>query len=178
MVRTRNWGRYALKERKHMNKKINLADLERENERLRRQLAELDELPGKKGTETVSGRKGVQDIPTNVGNKIRSAPPTRQDDRYYLDLYLLQKERDRLAQEIALIKKRRLRIGIKVADIDKEMAKKQEKALQDMAILSSEPPTSQADGKSVKEKAAGKNQKAPKRYEYKDEEWNKFTLEY
>jgi len=156
-----------------MDKKINLADLERENERLRKQLAELDELPGKKRTETVSGLKGVQDIPTNVGNKIRSVPPTRQDDRYYLDLYLLQKERERLIKETASIKRRRLQVGMKVSNVDKEMAEKEEKALQDMTILSTE-----HHEKPGEQKAAGKNQKAPKRYEYKDEEWNKFTLEY
>ena len=158
-----------------MEKKINLADLERENECLRKQLAELDELPSTKkpAGKGVATLKGVQDIPTNVGNKIRSVPPTRQDDRYYLDLYLLQKERDRLAQGIALIKKRRLQIGIKVTDIDKEMAKKQEKALADMTILSTE-----HHEKPGEKKTTGRNQKAPKRYEYKEEEWNKFTLEY
>ncbi len=156
-----------------MDKKINLADLERENERLRRQLAELDELPKKKGTETNGGLKGLQDIPTSVGNKIRSAPPTKQDDRYYLDLYLLQKERERLVKETALIKKRRLQLGIKVSNVDKEMAEKEEKALQDMTLLSTE-----RHEKAGEKKTTSRKQKAPKRYEYKEEDWNKFTLEY
>ena len=155
-----------------MDKKINLSDLERENERLRRQLAELDELPRKKGVKTVSELKGVQDIATSIGKKIHSVPPGR-GDRDYLDLYLLQKERERLAKEIASLKKRRLHLGIKVSQIDEEMAEKQEKALQDMKILSA-----QRQEKPAKEKAKGKKQKAAKRYEYKEEEWDKFTLEY
>ncbi len=156
-----------------MDKKINLADLERENKRLRRQLAGLDELPGKKRAGTVTDLKGVQDIPTSVGNKIRSVPPTRQDDRYYLDLYLLQKERERLVQETSSIKKRRLQLGMKVSHVDEETAKKEEKALQDMTILS----TGHHE-KPGEEKTTGKSQKAPKGYEYKEEDWNKFTLEY
>lgn len=161
-----------------MDKKINLADVERENVLLRKQLAELDELPRRKGGGTVSDLKGVQDITTSVSKGIRSIPG--QDDRYYLDLYLLQKERERLVKETATTKKRRLQLGMKVSHIDKEMAEKEEKALADMTILSSEPTISEAEAheKRGKEKATGRNQKAPKRYEYKEEEWNKFTLEY
>ena len=159
-----------------MDKKINLADLERENERLRRQLAGLDELSTRKGSKTVTDLKGVQNITTSVSKGIRAIPGG--EDRYYLDLYLLQKERERLIKETASIKRRRLQVGMKVSNVDKEMAEKEEKALADMTILSSEPPTSEADGKPVKEKATGRNQKAPKRYAYKEEEWNKFTLEY
>jgi len=154
-----------------MDKKINLADLERENERLRRQLAGLDELPTRKGERTVTDLKGVQNITTSVSKGIRAIPGG--EDRYYLDLYLLQKEREMLIKETASIKRRRLQVGMKVSNVDKEMAEKEEKALQDMTILSTE-----HHEKPGEQKAAGKNQKAPKRYEYKDEEWNKFTLEY
>jgi len=154
-----------------MDKKINLPDLERENEHLRKQLAELDEMPRKKGIKTVSELKGVQDITTSVSKGMRAIPGG--EDRYYLDLYLLQKERERLAKEIASVKKRRLHLGMKVSQIDEEMAEKGEKALQDMTILSAESPEKQ-----VKEKVKGKKQQAPKSYEYKEEEWNKFTLDY
>ena len=157
-----------------MDKKINLADLERENKQLRRQLAELDEMPkNKRAGEGASRLKDIQDIPTIVANKIRSVPPTRQDDRYYLDLYLLQKERERLVKETASIKRRRLQVGMKVSNVDKEMAEKEEKALADMTILSTE-----HHEKPGEKKTTGRNQKAPKRYEYKEGEWNKFTLEY
>jgi len=161
-----------------MDKKINLADLERENEQLRGQLAELDEMPRKKRAGTVSDLPGVQDMNTSVSKGIRSMPGG--DDRYYLDLYLLQKERERLVKETRWIKKRRLRVGHKVVDIDKDRAEKEEKALPGMTILSGEPPKSKVEshGKPVSEKAVDKKQEAPKRYEYKEEEWNRFTLKY
>jgi len=157
-----------------MEKKINLADLERENECLRKQLAELDELPSMKklAGKGVAKLKGVQDIPTNVGKKIHAAP-RRQGDRDYLDLYLLQKERDRLVKETALVKKRRLQLGMKVSIVDEEMAEKQANVLQDMTILSAD-----SHKKPVKGKTPGKKLEAPKSYEYKEDEWNKFTLEY
>jgi len=164
-----------------MDKKINLADLERENENLRRQLAELDELPNKKkpAGKGVANLKGVPDIATSIGKKIHAAPPGR-GDRYYLDLYLLQTERERLVKEIASLKKRRLQLGMKVSNVDKEMAEKEEKARQDMKMLSSEPTTSTVEShkKTAKEEARGKKQETSKRYQYKEEEWNKFTLEY
>lgn len=161
-----------------MDEKINLADLERENERLRRQLVELDEMPRKKRAGTVSDLRGVQDMSTSVSKGIRSMPG--QEDRYYLDLYLLQKERERLVKETRWIKKRRLRLGQKVTDVDKEVAEKEEKVLPGMTILSSEPTTSKAESqeKEGKEKAIDKKQQAPKRYEYKEEEWSKFSLDY
>ena len=161
-----------------MDKKINLADLERENERLRRQLAELDEMPRKKRSGTVSDLRGVQDMNTSVSKGIRSMPG--QEDRYYLDLYLLQKERERLVKETRWIKKRRLRVGRKVTDIDKDRAEKEEKALPSMTILAGKPSTTKAESgeKPAKEKAVGKKQETPKRYEYREEEWHKFNLEY
>lgn len=161
-----------------MDKKINLTDLERENERLRRQLAELDELPRKKRAGMVSELKGLQNIPTSVSKGICSIP--RGEDRYYLDLYLLQKERERLVKETAWVKKRRLRIGRKVSQVDKQRAEKEAKALADMTILSSEPTVSEAEAheKRGKEKATGKKQEERKRYKYKEEEWNRLTFEY
>jgi len=154
-----------------MDNKINLADLERENERLRRELAELDELPNKTGGGMVGDLKGVDSINTSVSKGIRSIP--KGEDHYYLELYFLQKERDRLIKEIASIKRRRLQLGMKVSQIDQKMAEKGEKALQDMTTLSAESPE-----KPVKEKAKGKKRQAPKSYEYKEEEWDKFTLDY
>ena len=142
-----------------MDKKINLADVERENERL---LA--DEGLGK--------LKGIRDVATSVGKKLHSMPPG-QGDHDYLDLYLLQKERDRLLKEIALLKKRGLQLGIKISQIDKKVAEKEEKTLKNMTMLSAE-----SREKLVKEKAISQKQAAPKRYEYKGEEWNKFSLEY
>ena len=155
-----------------MDNKINLADLEKENEQLRRQLAELDELPNNKiGGGRLGDLKGVDSINTGLSKGISSIPG--RDDNYYLDLYLLQIERGRLAKEIASIKRRRLKLGRKASRVDKEIAEKEEKALQNMTTLSAESPE-----KPIQEKVKGKKRQAPKSYEYKEEEWDKFTLEY
>ncbi len=142
-----------------MDEKVNFADLERESEH---PLA--DEGAGK--------LKGMRDIATSIGKKLHSMPPG-QGDHDYLDLYLLQKERDRLVEEIALLKKRRLQLGIKISQIDKKMAEKEEKTRKNLTMLPAE-----SQEKLVKGKAISKNQEALKRYEYKEEEWNKFSLEY
>ncbi len=149
-----------------MDKKINLADLKKENGRLRRQLVELDELPEKKGIGAVKRLKGVQDITTNVSKGIHSIP--RQEDHSYLELYFLQKERERLVNEIASIKRRRRKLGKKLSHIDNEMAEKEESALQNMTMLVAE----------SHEKAVAKKQEALNRHEYKGKEWSKLTLEY
>jgi len=151
-----------------MKKNVTLADLERENKELRRQLAELDELPNTRrlARKSVSDLKGVQNIATSISAGVSSIPGSRED-RYYLDLYFLQIEQERLVKEIASIKRRRLRLGGKVSHLDKEIAVKEKKALQDMTILPAGSP------KRIKAKKQG----TPKRDEDK-EEWNKFTLEY
>jgi len=152
-----------------MKKNVTLADLERENEELRRQLAELDELPSKRKLtrKSVSDLKGLQNIATSSSKGISSIPGSRED-RYYLDLYFLQIERERLVKEIASIKRQRLQLGSKVSHLDKGIAAKEKKALMSMAILSAESP------KKIKEK----KQEAPETHQYQEEEWNKFPLEY
>ena len=148
-----------------------LADLERENEELRRQLAELDELPNTKklARKSVSDLKGVQNIATSTSiSKGVSSIPGGREERYYLDLYFLQIERERLVKEIASIKRQRLQLGSKVSHLDKGIAAKEKKALMSMAILSAESP------KKIKEK----KQEAPETHQYQEEEWNKFPLEY
>jgi len=137
-----------------MKKNVTLADLERENKELRRQLAELDELPNTRrlARKSVSDLKGVQNIATSISAGVSSIP---------------QIERERLVKEIASIKRQRLRLGGKVSHLDKEIAVKEKKALQDMTTLSAGSP------KRIKAKKQG----TPKRDEDK-EEWNKFTLEY
>ncbi|MFQ6031030.1 MAG: hypothetical protein ACE5Q6_26495, partial [Dehalococcoidia bacterium] len=59
-----------------------LKAMELENQRLREQIAQLDELPRKKHGGTVSDLKGVGDIPTGISKHVRSMP--RAEDRYYL----------------------------------------------------------------------------------------------
>jgi len=152
-----------------MKKNVTLADLKGENKELRRQLAELDELPNTRRLtrKSVSDLKGVQNVATSLSEGISSIPSGRED-HYYLDLYLLQIERERLVKEVASIKRRRLRLGRKVSHLDREIAAKEKKALQAMTILSA--------GSLKKIKA--KKQETPKRDENKEKEWNKLTLEY
>jgi len=145
-----------------MNDEEKLAALERENQSLRGRLASLDELPREKKFGTVSDLKGVQDMTTSVSKGIRSMPGTQ--DRYYLDLYLLQKERERLAKETTWIKRRRLRVGRRVADIGKEMVEKEEKAVKNMAIFSPET----AVGKANRPAVAGDEKRAQRKHEPKE----------
>lgn len=119
-----------------MDKKFNLVDLEGKNERLRKQLAEIDEMLKKKGARTVSDLRGVQNITTSVSKGIR--PILGQEDSYQLELYLLQKEGERLVREITSIKRRRLQLERKISHIDKEIAEEEGKTLAGVTILSSE----------------------------------------
>ncbi len=70
--------------------------------------------------------KGVQDIHSGVSKGIHSVPP--RNDRYYLDLYLLQMEGERLAQEATSLQKRNTRIDRRLAQISREMDEKGRKA--------------------------------------------------
>lgn len=117
-----------------MRAKARTAELEQENQRLRHLVAELDELPREKRRRGCSDLKSVSDLNTIINKGIRAIPAGEGGD--YLDLFLLEKERERLAQETAWMKKRRMRIARKVADIDKAMAKHEEKALQSKALSS------------------------------------------
>ena len=109
--------------------------LKRESQHPHKRLAELDKSQ-KRHLATVSDLKGIQDITTSLSKGIRSIPG--RQGRYYLDLYLQQKERERLVKEMAWIKRRELRIGQKIAEVDKEIANKEEMAVQSMVILSPE----------------------------------------
>lgn len=155
-----------------MHTKINRADLERENQSLRQELAELDELPSqkKRAGEGLSKLKGVQDIATVIGKKIHAAPPG-QGNHDYLDLYLLHKERERLAKETASLKKRRQQLGVKVTHIDREVAKIQESVRADVALLPAE-----SQGKPTG--LGSQQQVVPEKYEYKEEKWHRLTLGY
>ncbi|MBI2912296.1 MAG: hypothetical protein HYY03_00060 [Chloroflexi bacterium] len=74
--------------------------------------------------------KGVQDIHSGVSKGIHSVPP--RNDRYYLDLYLLQMESERLSQEATSIQKRNTRIERRLAEISREMAMKEQKASENL----------------------------------------------
>ena len=149
-----------------MDKKEEVAALERDERRLRGSLARPGGAPEGEPDRTASNAKGVghlkgvQDINTGVSKAMHSVPP--RNDRYYLDLYLLQTERERLTQEAASLQKRSTRIQRRLAEISSEMAEKQQKATQSEG--SETPP---------------RNKKAPqKNHEYKEEEWNRMSVNY
>ena len=72
--------------------------------------------------------RGLLDIHSSLSRGIHSVPA--RNERYYLELYLLQIERGRLTQEAASLGKRSTRIQRRLAEISSEMAEKQQKATQ------------------------------------------------
>ena len=152
--------------------------LEREIQQLHEELAGLGE-PSEGGHSGPSGHargvlhlKGAQDVNSGISKRVRSLPARR--DRYYLELYLLQKERDRLVQEAASIRKRRTRLGRRLADIGEEMAERQQKAIQDM--------TTETRGLASEQRERPQPPKgkrsSQKKHEYKEEEWNRMSINY
>jgi len=153
--------------------------LEREIQQLREELAGLAE-PREREHSGPSGHargvqhlKGVQDVNSGISKRVRSLPA--RSDRYYLELYLLQKERDRLVQEAASIRKRRTRLGRRLADIGEEMAEREQKAMQNMTAVTRglaseqrERPQTPPNGK----------RSSRKKHEYKEEEWKQMSINY
>ena len=135
--------------------KAAIAALRTENELLRQQVVDLDEMPRKR-TASVSDLKGIEDIPTSITKRVRSMPGG--EDKLYLELYLMQKEQHRLKKETTWVKKRRTRIGLRFEDNTKEIAKREKTALESMSVL-------QAEADDVKEEAADASG-AGKKYVY------------
>src|SRR3989337_2250098 len=73
------------------------------------QEAERDQQGSGSPLRGVQHLKGVQDIGTGLNKRMRAIP--KREEHYYLDLYLLQKERERLAPEGGSIGQRRVRVG-------------------------------------------------------------------
>ena len=113
--------------------------------------------------------KGVQDIGSALSRRMRAIP--KREEHYYLDLYLLQKERERLAQEGVSIGKRRLRLSRRLAGIQDEMVEKEQKARENMNS-----PARPARDRGKRPKAPPKNK--PKKNEYKEEEWQRISINY
>jgi len=113
--------------------------------------------------------KGVQDIGTGLTRRMRTIP--NREEHYYLDLYLLQKERDRLTQEGVSIGKRRMRVSRRVASIREEMAEKEQKAAENMNS-----PAQPACDTVRRAKAPPKSR--PKKYKYREEEWQRMSISY
>lgn len=157
-------------EYKYMDRKSNLAHLERVNERLLKQLAELDRMAIKKGARTTSNLDDIEEMATGVSRRLCSIP--EQDDGYYLDAYHLQIVQEKLEKEIASIKSRALRTGVKISNVDREMTEREEQAWRYM--MYSRP----GNEESVKGRQAGEKQKQQIRYQYQEPEWETVTLEY
>jgi hypothetical protein len=149
-----------------MDDKKELAALEQDVRRPSDNLAGPGEAPeGEPGAtagkpKAVRRPRGLLDIHSSLSRGIHSVPA--RNGRCYLDLYLLQVERERLTQEAASLNKRNTRIERRLAEISSEMAEKQEKAAQGE---SSEMPA--------------RNRKPRQRsYEYKEAEWQQMPINY
>lgn len=110
--------------------------------------------PGRTASEPKGLRrpKGLLDIHSSLSRGIHSVPA--RNGRYYLDLYLLQIERERLTQEAASLEKRNARIQRRLAEISSEMPEKEQRATQ------------------------GVKNPPQKKHEYKQEEWNRMSVDY
>ena len=84
---------------------------------------------------SVTETKSLGDIRTATSHHITAKPPLK--GTAYLDLYLLDKEKQRLEQELALVQKRQGRINGRLAEIRKSMEKVKEAAQQEQAAQSS-----------------------------------------
>lgn len=141
-----------------MDDKKGIAALRHDVRRARRKPARAGQSPGGEPDRTASQARGVrhlkglQDIHSGVSKGIRSVPP--RNDRYYLELYLLQMERERLTQEATSLQKRNTRIQRRLAVIASEMAEKEQKVTQN-----------------------AKNSPQEK-HEYKEEEWKRMSINY
>jgi hypothetical protein len=149
-----------------MDDKKELAALEQDVRRPSDNLAGPGEAPegepGRTAGEPKGMRrpKGLLDIHSSLSRGIHSVPA--RNGRCYLDLYLLQIERERLTQEAASLNKRNTRIQRRLTEIESEMAEKQEKA---------------AQGESS-EMPARNGKPRQRSYEYKREEWNRMSVNY
>jgi hypothetical protein len=151
-------GELAAMERQDSQPSDEVTGADQESERVHQRKG--SSLPG------VQQLKGVQDIGTGLNRRMRAIP--KRDEHYYLDLYLLQKERERLTQEGVSIGKRRTRLGRRLAVIRDEMVDKERKALEDMN--SSARPT----------RSGSRRSGAPSkgRHRYQDENWQRMPINY
>jgi hypothetical protein len=70
--------------------------------------------------------RGLSDLRTATTSRIHAKPPQKGTE--HLNLYLLDKESQRLEQELAALEHRQKRIHVHQADIRKAMAKAEEEA--------------------------------------------------
>jgi hypothetical protein len=113
---------------------------------------------------SVTEAKGLCDLRTATSHHITSLPPLK--GTAHLDLYLLDRERQRLERELSRIEMRRRRISNLLEDIKKKMESLNESALQGHGSLNSH----------STERAAGKQGAPAKRDGHG--KWKRMAVEY
>lgn len=82
--------------------------------------------------------RGLSDLRTATTSRLHAKPPQKGTE--YLNLYLLDKEAQRLEQELAGIEHRQKRIYAHLSEIRQAMAKVGEGALQERSLLTAAEP--------------------------------------
>jgi hypothetical protein len=113
---------------------------------------------------SVTEAKGLCDLRTATSHHITSLPPLK--GTAHLDLYLLDRERQRLERELSRIEMRRGRINSLLEDIKKKMERLNESAVQGHGLLNSR----------STERAAGKQGAPAKRDGHG--KWKRMAVEY
>ena len=78
---------------------------------------------------TVTDARGLSNLGTAISKRIRSRPP--QEGTAHLELYLLDKERQRLRAELAYLEQRRQHFHRRLKEILEEMTRLTQEALAD-----------------------------------------------
>ena len=115
-------------------------------------------------TVTFKEAKGLCDLRTATSHHITSLPPLK--GTAHLDLYLLDRERQRLERELSRMEMRRRRINSLLEEIRKKMERLNESALQGHGLLNSH----------STERAAGKQGAPAKRDGHG--KWKRMAVEY
>ena len=113
----------------------------------------------------VTEAKGLCDLRTATSHHITSLPPLK--GTAHLDLYLLDRERQRLEQELSRMEMRSRRIHSLLEEIRKKMERLNESAVQGHGLL---------NGHSTERAAAGKQGVPAKRDGHG--KWKKMAVEY
>lgn len=115
-------------------------------------------------TKSITRMKSLGDLKTTISTHARSTP--REEGETFLEVYLLDKERQRLETEVAMHFKRTDRIQIRLAEIARVMAVLLEKSRQEKAALAERDSQAGGRGGPPSRPAAGRP------------EWKKLTIGY
>ena len=107
--------------------------------------------------------KSLADAKTGISTHARSAP--RREGATYLDVFLLDKERQRLETELAMLAKRQHRIEVRLGELQDAMSRQVGKA--QASALATPRPTS-----------AGAESRRPEAGIVDSEKWRRLTVDY